>query len=215
MKLLLLLPIFFFSLNTYSSKIKHLLINENIKQEHFDIIDSKIESNFDKRSASELISVIKSSKFPDRSRWFAGMTLVRLTGKKSLPLMRKLSTHPNWLTRLLALKSLRILKQRSDVGLIEKRLYDKSALVRVEALEALSSWKVRSSGDKIWKMLFDKKNYLIRGEKKSINIEMMKRIIGALGTIGYKDAKSPLKALKGKKAFKSIQSEIQRTVNQL
>lgn len=162
-----------------------------------------------------LLSELKSDKINDKKRWRAGMEIIKKLGVKSLPLMRKLGEHPDWMLRLLSLKAIRLLKDKTSLSLIERSLFDKSGLVRVEALDLLGDWKIKKSGRKIWKMLSDKKNYLKSNNKTFANKMVVSKIIETIKILKYSRVKKHLLNLRNKKEFKAVALEIDETLKSL
>ncbi|MCB9091109.1 MAG: HEAT repeat domain-containing protein [Halobacteriovoraceae bacterium] len=167
------------------------------------------------KSVPTLIEVMKSEKYPEKNRWLAIISLSRIMGQKSIPLIVKYLEHPHWMLRMAALKVMQIFRQAKLKAQIEKRLFDKSMLVRVQALETIKSLNLVSSAKSVWKMLFDEKNYIKnkKGELKSS--EVLNKVIGVIGELKYNKAKKPLVKLMKKQEFSHLVPAIDQSLQKI
>lgn len=161
-----------------------------------------------------LITVMKSSKYPDQNRWQATMLLGRIMGKKSAPFIAKFSDHPNWMMRVASLKALLALKQDTYVKVYSKALQDPSLIVRVQALDNISQMKIKSLAPYVWQMMYDGSNYSGDvGNRKRTSI--VKSVIRTLGDLRYEKAKSPLLKLIQKSAYADLQDDLDYSLEKI
>lgn len=106
-----------------------------------------------------LIQTLKDNTKSDRERFRSIFALAKLNGKKSIPLLRKYFSHPNWMIRDAALKAaaaLNAFELRED---FEKRLRDNALVIRTTAVDAIGHLKLKKSFPKLVEALFDPANY--------------------------------------------------------
>jgi hypothetical protein len=155
-----------------------------------------------------LIEVMKSSAFPDKSRWVATFLLARIMGKKSINFLAKFLEHPSWIMRMASLKALLGLKARDLGDGYSKALKDKSLVVRSQALENIRILELEQFAPQVWAMLYDDRNYHHgeNGLKKRGNI--IKKIIRVIGDLKFKKAKIPLLKMVQKKKYQDIFDDV-------
>lgn len=161
-----------------------------------------------------LISVMKSSKYPDQNRWHATMLLGRIMGKKSAPFIAKFADHPHWMMRVASLKALLALRQETYVKVYRKALTDPSLIVRVQALDNISQLKIKSLGPSVWEMMYDGSNYSGDvGNRKRTSI--VKAVIRTLGDLRYEKARSPLLKLIQKPDYADLQDDLDYSLEKI
>ena len=161
-----------------------------------------------------LIKVMKSGKYPEKSRWVATFLLGRIMGKKAGPFLVKFLKHPSWVMRMASLKTLSVLKMRKYGIYYAHLLKDKSMLVRVQAMESIRMLGLKEYGDHVWAMLYDKKNYHnVQNKRKRTNI--IKRVIKIVGDLNLQKAKKPLFKMINDKKYKDIFKEMDYSLSKL
>ena len=162
-----------------------------------------------------LVKVMKSNKFPDKSRWAAIFILGKIMGKKSVPLLIKYLEHPNFILRLSSLKTLLHLKERNFQGKLKEILKDKSLLVRSQALENIRQLKLKKYSNAVWNMLFEKKNYHSIKSKKLIRGQIIKKVVRVLGDLEFKRALGPFLKLIQKSHYADLFSDIDYSLQKI
>jgi|OM-RGC.v1.009185928 FOG: HEAT repeat len=149
-----------------------------------------------------LTRVMKSSAFPEKSRWLATFMLGRTMGKKAVPFISKFTEHPHWMLRLASLKVLAALAQKKD-QLYVNALKDKSTIVRLQAIDNIRHLKLTHLAPHVWKMLYDKSNY--QGSKgQIIRTPILKQVILAMGDLGYKRTLNPMLKMMSKEKYEDL-----------
>jgi hypothetical protein len=163
------------------------------------------------KSVPSLISAMKSSDYPDKSRWLATLSLAKIMGDKSVSFIEKFLNHPHWMLRLASLKVIGGIKGHEDK--LASSLFDKSLIIRNEALGIIKRRQIKEQSKAVWKMLFDKKNYSnIEKNKKIKPNGILKNIIETLGVIGGDHEAKMLSKLYFDKNYFSFRPDIDDTL---
>lgn len=231
MKLLALI-IFLCSFNTSWGKAapkSHPTTDQKSKDSKNLLLDKYAKTTLDKKQLSELkketlalggksvpalIEVMKSSKYPDKTRWMATFLLGQIMGDKAAPFIAKFVMHPHWVMRMAGLKTLLALKQDAYASLYVGALKDESFIVRLQALENIQKLKLDKYAPYVWAMLYDKRNYYQnkKGHKRS---NIVKSIIKTVGDLKFDKAKEPLFKMVQKEKYKDIFEEVDYALSKI
>jgi hypothetical protein len=166
------------------------------------------------KSVPTLIKVMKSSDYPEKSRWWATFLLVKVMGDKAEAFVAKFYKHPAYFMRLAALKALHHLKSSKYKGLYAMALKDKSMIVRQQALQNIKDLKITAMAPSVWNMLYDKTNY--NGDLGKLKRGSLIRLsIKTLGDLGFKKSKSALYKMISSKKFKDVHVELDYALEKL
>lgn len=203
---LLFFNLIFFSNGFANTNVENILKNEKLTNGDLKVVKGMLTAQ-PRETLKLFLSIVKDEKFPDRSRWLSLLLVGKAMGKKSVPLMVKYLSHPNWMIRSAAIKSLKSLKISNPINEYRKLLTDKSYVIREQALETISALKINSLGLDVLQMLGDQTNY-ISTKTGHIPSEVVKKIISTLADLGVKESIPLLKKLKNSKTYSGIQTEI-------
>lgn len=165
-------------------------------------------------SIPALVKVMKSSDYPDKSRWVATFLVGKIMGEKSAPFIAKFAEHPNWVMRMASLKTLQALKQSSKVNLFAKSLSDKSWLVRKQALDSIKHLNIVKAAPQVWSMLYNKENYYIN-KKGSKRTNLIKDAVKVVGDLKFEKALDPLFAMIQKPKYEDIFEEMEYALTKI
>ncbi len=167
------------------------------------------------KSVPVLLEVMKSDKYPDKSRWLATFLVGQIMGKKASSLLVKFTQHPNWVLRMASLKTLLALKDRTKADIFAKSLRDKSFLVRRQALENIAHMELKEYAAHVWAMLYDKRNYYEGkpGEKEGTNL--VKKAVRVVGDLKFEKALKPLFAMLQKDKYEDIHTDIRYALEKI
>ena len=164
------------------------------------------------KSVPVLIEVMKSEKYPDKSRWMATFLLGRIMGPKAAPFISKFIKHPNWLLRVASLKTLLALKQGHYGADFAGALKDKSLIVRKQALDNITKLSLVEYAPHVWAMLYDKRNYYRNGKKGG---HLIKQAIKSIGKLKFEKARKPLLSMMQKDRYRSVFNEIDFSLSKI
>ena len=209
----LILFIFSVSQTFASSSLEGMLKSEKLSNNDLGKIKSFLNDN-PKNTIKSFLAIIKDDNYPDRSRWLSLVLISKSMGKKSIPLLKKYLTHPKWIIRSAAVKSLKSLGI-SDLDKEYKNLLkDSSYVIREQVLDTISTFKIKNLGNDVLKMLGDKTNY-IKTKKGMVPSEVIKKIISTLVKLEKKEAIPVLAKISKSEVGKSIKPELQLALNTL
>lgn len=191
------------------SEFKKNLSNKEVSQL------KKQALNYSGKAIPALITVMKSSAYPDKNRWVATFLVGRIMGKKSGPFISKFLKHPNWVLRMASLKTLLALKQEQYAALYAKALKDKSFIVRKQALQNIRKMDLTSKAADVWGMLYDKRNYYLPKEGTKKRTNLIKEAITTVGDLKFKKAIVPLLSMVQKEKYKDVFSEIDYSLSKI
>jgi len=167
---------------------------------------------FSGKAVPALIGVMKSKKYPDKSRWLATFLLGRIVGQKSVPFIAKFTKHPNWIMRMASLKTLLALNEKKYAGVYVDSLKDDSFIVRTQALNNIRKLKLTNLSPHVWAMLYDKRNYYEGNKKgkdnKTKGTNLIKTVIKTIGDFKFAKAKVPLLKMINKDKYDNIFAEL-------
>lgn len=184
------------------------------------ISKNEIESLRDKSLKSggqaipALVQVMKSSDYPDKSRWVATFLVGKIMGEKSAPFIAKFTEHPNWVMRMASIKTLQALKQKEMHGPYIRLLSDKSWLVRKQALEGIKELKIEKAAPHVWAMLYDKENYYISKKSKK-RTNLIKEAVKTVGDLSFDKALDPLFSMVQKSKYEDIFDEMDYALSKI
>jgi len=166
------------------------------------------------KGVKKLVEVMKSSQYPDRSRWLATILLGKTMGRKSSNFIAKFASHPDWILRAASLKTLLSLEIRSMSKVYVKALQDTSLIVRDHALDSIRYLKIKKNSSDVFNMLFDKKNYFKtkKGFKRS---RIIGKVIKTLGELDYVKAVPLFEKMRRKEKYKDIFVDLNYALNLL
>ncbi len=122
-------------------------------------IQNQIYNRYGTQSITALKQILKTQTNSDELRWFALLTIVRLTGKDSLQTIQATLKDPNWILRNAALKAAVAIEATELQDDIESLLHDKSLIIRTTAVDSIGKLQLAESAPKLVNALFDEKNY--------------------------------------------------------
>ena len=190
------------------TKFKKNLSNPQIKMLKAEVI------NYSGKAIPALVEVMKSNKYPDKSRWVATFLVGRIMGKKAAPFLSKFMGHPNWVLRMAAMKTLMALKQKQYKKEYAKALKDKSFIVRRQALETIKHLELTDLAPNVWAMLYDKENYYTgKGNNKRTNL--IKKAVKTVGDLKFEQARKPLFTMIQKKKYEDIFTEMEYSLQKI
>jgi hypothetical protein len=166
-------------------------------------------------SVPTLVEVMKSDKYPDRSRWVATFLLARIMGVKSSDFLIKFTDHPNWVMRLASLKALLALNQSQFENKYAQALKDEALLVRLQSLENISKLGLANLSPNVWAMLYDQKNYYQDKKQKKKRADIIKKIILTVGDLKFKKAQEPLLKMIQKPKYEDIFQEMDYSLSKI
>jgi len=196
-----------------NNNIEVILKNEKLSNSDLNAVKGILSKN-PKETLKSFLSIVKDEKYPDRSRWLSLILIGRAMGKKSAPLMIKYLSHPHWMIRSAAIKSLKSLKVAKPVLEYKKLLTDKSYILREQALETISALKIKSLGLDVLKMLGDQTNYIStkKGRRPS---EVVKKVISTLSILKVKESIPMLKKIREKKTYSTLSTHIDEALKKI
>ncbi|MGE4234330.1 MAG: HEAT repeat domain-containing protein [Bacteriovoracia bacterium] len=106
-----------------------------------------------------LVKFLNDKGLPDEIRYTCLITLARLNGKKSLPVVKKFFNNPSWMLRDAAIRSTAALSGKQYRNDLESRLSDPSLIVRTSAVDAIAHLGLKESAKKLTDALFFPANY--------------------------------------------------------
>ncbi|MFZ8932610.1 MAG: hypothetical protein ACO20H_13090 [Bacteriovoracaceae bacterium] len=212
MKFLLLF--FLFSSTCYGSLLNQFKKDYTNQPQKFEQL-KKNTLELKGKAIGTLLSVIKSSDYPDKNRWAAMFLIGRIMGSKSKPLLVKYLEHPNWVLRLSSLKTLLSLSANEYGQEYAGLLKDKSLLVRSQALDNILHFKLNKFAPHVWKMLFDSQNYYQSKTKGNVRGHIIKEVVKAVGDLKYENAKSSLLKLAVADKYSDIFPEIEYSLEKI
>jgi hypothetical protein len=166
------------------------------------------------KAVPTLINVMKSSDYPEKSRWWATFLLAKLTGTKSEAFIAKFYKHPAYFMRLAALKALHFLKNVKYKGLYALALKDKSMIVRTQALQNIRDLKLVTMAPSVWNMLYDKSNY--NGDEGKLKRgSLIRMAIKTLGDLNFKKSKKAMLSMISSKKFVDVHVELDYALGKL
>lgn len=205
-----------FSLNSFAKD----LLDEKFK--NFEKLNLKERENLKQEVMKSgpqymptLLTVLKSSVYPDKARWMATFLIGRIMGKKSTPLLVKYLEHPNWVLRMASLRSLLSLNEKKIGHLYAKALNDESFLVRGQALENIRLLNLKDYAPQVWAMLYDKKNYYDSKESGHKRMSIIKKAVKIIGDLKFEKAKDSLLTMCLKPKYDDIFPEIEYSLEKI
>lgn len=182
-------------------------------KKELDAFNKEVQS-YAGRAVPALIEVMKSAKYPDKSRWLATFMLGRAMGKKAVPFIAKFAAHPSWVMRLASLKVLLALKQHEMADLYARMLKDDSMIVRSQALANVRDLKLIKLAPNVWSMLYDKRNYY-DGKNATKRSSIIKEVISAIGELRFEKARGPLLTMIQKDKYSDVFDEINKSLEKI
>lgn len=176
--------------------------DKNLSSNSISSIKDLISKN-PKMGVKKLIEVMKSSEYPDKSRWLATILLGKTMGKKSSNFIAKFANHPDWILRAASLKTLLSLQVKDRPEVYVQALKDSSLIVRDHALDSIRHLKMKDRASYVYKMLFDERNYFKtkKGLKRS---RLVGKAIKVLGELNYTKAIPLFSKMLKKKKYEDI-----------
>lgn len=209
MKNLLLILLFLIN-PVYSAMTPNNLLSRFSKEQKGKILEDLKRDTLEMGGASVpiLVEVMKSDKYPDRSRWVATFLLARIMGAKSSDFLVKFADHPNWVLRLASLKALLALNQKQYEKNYTQALKDEALLVRLQSLENINKMGLSSLAPNVWAMLYDQRNYYQDKKQNKKRSDIIKKIILTIGDLKFKKAQDPLLKMIQKPKYEDIFEEM-------
>ncbi len=196
-----------------NSSLEEILKREKLSTSDVKIVQ-KILADKPGESIRSFLSVIRDNDFPDRSRWLSLVLVGKTMGTKSSDLMVKYLSHPNWMIRSAAVKSLKSLKIVYPIKEYRELLSDRSYVIREQALDTISVLKIYGLKMDVLKMLGDSSNYINTksGMKPS---EVVKKIISTLSSLKVKEAIPALRKLQSSSMGAGIRGDINQAIKKI
>lgn len=196
-----------------SSNLEEILKREKLSSSDVKTVQ-KILADKPGESIRSFLSVIKNNEFPDRSRWLSLVLVGKTMGTKSSDLMVKYLSHPNWMIRSAAIKSLKSLKIVYPIKEYRQLLTDRSYVIREQVLDTISILKISGMKMDVLKMLGDSSNYI--NTKSGIKpSEVVKKIISTLSSLKVKEAIPALRKLQSSSMGKGIRDDINQAIKNI
>lgn len=195
-------------------------MKEGLNSEEVEKLQNRVLSHSGK-AVPALIDVMKNSKYPDKNRWVATFLMGQIMGKKSSPFIAKFLSHPSWVMRMAALKTLLALKETRFASQYSESLKDESLIVRGQALENIRELNLKSEAPYVWAMLYDKKNYYKAkpksesGEVTHKRTHLIKDVIRTVGDLGFQKAQEPLFKMIQKDRYADIFEDMDYALSQI
>lgn len=157
--LFLTLPVVSYSAEPLAQTLRARITQALRTGEPMKVFFEKIHREYGEAAISPLTQITQNEKETDEVRWFSLFGLGRLAGKESLPVIKPLMHHPNWMLRDASLKILAALKARELSQEIESCLKDQALIVRTTAVDTIGHLQLMASAPKLVDALFDPINY--------------------------------------------------------